>query len=81
MAIGGEEVSAASVKLYTLSTCPVCDKAREVLTERGLAFEERLLDDREDWQDEVIGLTNQYTVPVLVYPDGQFEIGIDGELG
>lgn len=67
--------------LYTLSTCPTCEKARAVLTERGVAFEERVLDDREDWQVEVIGLTSQYTVPVLLYPDGRAEVGIDGEQG
>lgn len=67
--------------LYTLSTCPVCDQAREYLSEQGAAFEERLLDDREDWQDEVIALTNQYTVPVVRHPDGKVEVGFEGEMG
>lgn len=71
----------ANLVLYTLSTCPTCDKAKQVLSERGLRFEERILDDREDWQEEVIALTRQYTVPVLVYPDGRAEVGIDGEKG
>lgn len=67
--------------LYTLSTCPVCDQTRAILTERGLAFEERVLDDREDWQNEVIALTSQYTVPVLQHPDGRVEVGFEGQLG
>ncbi|MFZ5817981.1 MAG: glutaredoxin family protein [Bacillota bacterium] len=67
--------------LYTLSTCSVCDQARTALTQRGVPFEERLLDDREDWQDEVIRLTNQYTVPVLLHPDGRWEVGFEGEVG
>ncbi len=69
------------VILYTLSTCPTCDKARQVLTERGVPFEERVLDDRADWQEEVVRLSNQYSVPVLVHPDGRVEVGIDGEVG
>ena len=67
--------------LYTLSTCPVCDQARERLAARGTAFEERVLDDHEGWQNEVIALTNQYTVPVLRHPDGTVEIGFEGEVG
>lgn len=67
--------------LFTLSTCPTCDKARTVLSERGAEFEERVLDDRADWQDEVISLSGQYTVPVQLHPDGRIEVGIDGESG
>lgn len=67
--------------LYTLSTCPVCDQTRETLTQRGVAFEERVIDDREDWQNEVIAMTNQYTVPVLHHPDGKVEVGFEGEVG
>ncbi len=69
------------VIVYTLSTCPTCQKAKRVLTDRGVAFEERVLDDRTDWQNEVETLTGQYTVPVLVHPSGQVEVGIDGERG
>lgn len=67
--------------LYTLSSCPTCDRARDALHKRDAAFEERVIDDREDWQDEVIRLTNQYTVPVLIYPDGTIEVGFEGETG
>jgi len=67
--------------LYTLSTCPTCEKARRVLADRGVAFEERVLDDRTDWQAAVESLTGQYTVPVLIHPSGQVEVGIDGERG
>ena len=71
----------AKTIIYTLSTCDVCAHAKEVMTGQGVEFEERLLDDREDWQNEVIALTNQYSVPVIVHGDGRVEIGINGELG
>lgn len=67
--------------LYTLSTCPVCDRTRATLLERGTSFEERVIDDREDWQNEVIAQTKQYTVPVLQHPDGTIEVGFEGETG
>jgi glutaredoxin len=67
--------------LYTLSTCPTCEQAKHVLRERGVAFEERVLDDREDWQDEVFSRSGQYSVPVQIHPDGRVEVGIDGEVG
>lgn len=71
----------STLVIYTLTTCEVCDKARAALTEQGAAFEERVLDDREDLQEEVIALTKQYTVPVLAHPDGTVEVGFAGEMG
>lgn len=56
-------------------------KARRVLTEEGMEFEERMLDDREDWQEEVLANTHQSTVPVFLRPDGTWEVGFRGEIG
>jgi glutaredoxin 3 len=72
---------AEKVIMYTLATCPTCVKARKILKQRGIDFEERVVDDRPDWAMDVIRLTNQNTVPVMVWADGRVEIGIDGERG
>jgi len=56
-------------------------KARRVLTDEGADFEERLLDDREDWQELVLAHTHQASVPVFVQPDGTWEVGFRGEIG
>lgn len=56
-------------------------KARRVLTDEGADFEERILDDREDWQELVLAHTNQASVPVFVQPDGTWEVGFRGEIG
>ena len=56
-------------------------KARRVLTDEGADFEERLLDDREDWQEQVLAHTSQASVPVFVHPDGAWEVGFRGEIG
>ena len=39
------------------------------------------MDDREDWQDDVLARTHQATVPVFLHPDGHWEIGFRGERG
>ena len=72
---------AEKVIMYTLATCPTCVKARKVLAKRGIDFEDRIVDDRPDWAMEVVRLSNQSSVPVIVWQDGRVEVGIDGELG
>jgi glutaredoxin len=67
--------------MYSLATCPVCFKARRVLKQRGVAFEDRVVDDRPDWCMEIVRLSNQSTAPIILWPDGRVEIGIDGERG
>lgn len=72
---------AGKVIMYTLATCPVCVRARAMLKKRGVDFEDRVVDDRPDWQMEVMRLSNQSTAPVIVWADGRVEVGIDGERG
>jgi len=68
----------ADLIIYTLRTCPTCDRARRELTEEGVAFEERMIDDNSQWFDEAsrLGLT----VPILVRGD-RVEVGWKGESG
>jgi glutaredoxin len=66
---------------YSLSTCPVCVKARAGLKADGILFEERVIDDSIQYQNEVETLSNQFTVPVFVHPDGRVEVGYKGEYG
>ena len=72
---------ANKVVMYTLATCPVCIEARQALGQRGIDFEDRVVDDRVDWQMDVVRLSNQSTVPIIVWADGRVEVGIDGERG
>jgi glutaredoxin len=68
----------ADLIMYTLRTCPTCGRAREDLTEDGVDFEERAIDDNAEWFDEAsqLGLT----VPILVRGDA-VEVGWKGESG
>ena len=72
---------AEKVIMYSLATCPVCVKARRLLKQRGVDFEDRIVDDRPDWAMEVVRLSDQSTAPIIVWPGGRIEIGIDGEHG
>jgi glutaredoxin len=65
--------------MYTLRNCPTCDKARSVLNERGLEFEERRVDENAEWWDEA--LNYGMTVPVIIWDNGDIEIGWEGEHG
>jgi glutaredoxin len=64
--------------LYTLRGCPTCDKAKRGLTQRGVEFEERLVDQNSAWWKEAVALAA--TVPILVQ-DGRVEVGWQGEAG
>lgn len=69
----------SSAIVYTLGNCPTCDKARAALTERGVEFEERRVDESEEWWEEA--LKYGFTVPVIIWGEGDVEIGWEGEHG
>ncbi len=65
--------------VYTLSSCPTCDKLRRSWRRRGTAFEERRVDSDQKNLDEALQLSD--SVPIIVYPDGRVELGFEGEIG
>lgn len=65
--------------VYTLRNCPTCDKARTALKARGIEFEERRVDENADWWDEALNYA--FTVPIILWDDGDVEIGWEGEHG
>ena len=64
--------------LYTLRGCPTCEKARRGLNQRGVQFEERVVDDNPRWWNEAVALAA--TVPIFVAGD-RVEVGWEGEAG
>lgn len=69
----------SNVIMYTLRNCPTCDKARDALVQRGVEFEERRVDENEEWWEEA--LKYAFSVPVIVWGEGDVEIGWEGEHG
>ena len=64
--------------LYTLRDCPTCAKAKRGLSQRGVQFEERVVDDNPAWWKEAVALAA--TVPILV-SRGRVDVGWEGEVG
>jgi glutaredoxin len=68
-----------SVIVYTLGNCDVSEKAVQALRGRGVQFEERRVDQNADWWDEALNYS--MSVPVVLWDNGDVEIGWDGEHG
>lgn len=68
-----------AVIVYSLRNCPVSEKAVAALKERGIEIEERRVDVNADWWDEALNYS--MTVPVIIWENGEIEIGWDGEHG
>lgn len=60
----------ADITLYTTSWCPYCLRAKRLLHDQGLAYQEIDLDGEPGFRDRLVELTGRYTVPQIL---------IDGE--
>jgi glutaredoxin 3 len=65
-----------NITIYTTPTCGYCHQAKRFLAERGVKFEERDVSRDRAAADEMVRLTGQMGVPVIVI-DGQPIIGFD----
>lgn len=70
----------AALVMYSMADCPTCDRARREMGEQGIPYEERLVDQSAEWQQEVLRISLQRTVPVFV-KDGKVVVGFHGERG
>lgn len=64
------------IKMYSLSTWPHCHHAKEYLSHKNLSFTEFDVAEDKTARDEMIKLTNQRSVPVIVI-NGNIIIGFD----
>jgi glutaredoxin 3 len=64
------------VKIYTTPTCGYCQMAKKYLTERGIKFIERDVSQDQAASDEMVSISGQMGVPVIVV-DGKIVIGFD----
>lgn len=76
------------VKIYSTGTCPICDKAKNLLKKWQVAYDEVRVDLHQDGLKEMLQVTNHArTVPQIVI-DGKWiggfteltEKHMDGEL-
>jgi len=66
----------ANIKIYSLPTCPHCHHAKEFLSSKNLEFTDFNVADDKAAREEMIKLSNQRAVPVIVIED-QVIIGFD----
>jgi glutaredoxin 3 len=78
----------ARVKIYSTGTCPICEKAKTLLTKWEIPYEESRVDQDRDALREMLETTNHArTVPQIAI-DGKWiggfseltELHMDGEL-
>jgi glutaredoxin 3 len=60
---------AAPVLMYAKSWCPYCDRARELLKHKGVAFQEIDIETQPGQRADMIRRSGQYTVPQIFIGD------------
>lgn len=65
-----------TVKVFSTSTCPWCIRAKQYLEAKGVHFENVDVSGNEQAQEEMVRLSGQMGVPVIVV-DGKVVIGFD----
>ena len=55
----------AVIKIYTKTSCPACDLAKQVFNQKGVTFEEFVLDDKPEELKALVEKTNMKTVPQI----------------
>jgi glutaredoxin 3 len=56
----------ARVELYTTRWCGYCVRAKALLEDRGIAYEEISLDDDPGFRQRVFDLSGRWTVPQIL---------------
>ncbi len=80
-AAGVEELKVKNVKLYSTTTCPYCTMEKNWLDEKGVKYEQVLVDQNQQAAEEMVQATGQMGVPVtaLEFEEGEseFVVGFD----
>ena len=77
----------AKIQMYTTAWCGFCVRAKMLLEQRGLPFEEIRVDEDPDFRSKLEQMTGSWTVPQILI-DGQpiggfselWQLDRDGEL-
>lgn len=56
--------------MYTTAWCGFCSRAKALLDEQGLRYEEIRIDDDPSFRDRLLEMTGRWTVPQILI-DGQ----------
>lgn len=67
----------ASVEIYTKSTCPYCARAKALLGELGVQYDEREIVSNPAAREEMLGRSNGRTTVPQIFIDGAHIGGSD----
>lgn len=67
-----------TVQIYTTRHCGSCVRAKRLLDQEGIAYEEIDISETPEVRDELVERTGEWTVP-QIFVDGKY-IGQDDEL-
>jgi glutaredoxin 3 len=67
----------ARVEIYTKFLCPYCARAKRLLTEKGVAFEETDISMGGPGREEMLGRSNGRTTVPQIFINGQHVGGCD----
>jgi glutaredoxin 3 len=80
-------VTRPAVTVYTSDWCPYCQRAKSLLTQKKVVFNEINVEDDEKVREEMIARSNRNTVPQIFIGDKHvggcddlFELDRSGEL-
>ncbi len=59
----------AAITMYVTGWCPYCQRAKALLTGKGLAFDEINVDDQPQFRAEMIARSGRRTVPQIFIGD------------
>lgn len=63
--------------IYTKSQCPNCDTAKQLLKSKGIGYDEKSMDDPDEWQRFMAAYSNFRQMP-QIFIDGQRVGGLAG---
>ncbi len=65
------------VKVYTITSCPWCDKVKKYLQSKGVEFEAHNIETNEDDYKECLRISGDEMVPVTTIDGKNFVLGFD----
>jgi glutaredoxin 3 len=75
------------VTVYTSNWCPYCERAKQLLTRKNVAFDEINVEEQPNLRDDMIARSKRRTVPQIFIGDNHvggcddlFELDRSGEL-
>lgn len=65
------------VKVYSINSCPWCDKVKKYLKSKSVDFEERNIEENEEYAKECLKISGDEMVPVVTVDGKNFVLGFD----